>query len=686
MTASVSPVGDRVRAKSVPDPLGDLSDLSPEQQELLQLWLRQELAERDDPESKPLSIRPAPRDGNIPLSFAQQRLWFLEQLEPGTPLYNVPAGVRLRGPLDVEALSRALSEVVRRHEALRTTFAEADGRPAQVIAEAGDFALPLEDLSGLSAEAREGEAARLLSEEARRPFDLRRGPLLRARLLRLSGQEHVVVLVMHHIISDGWSSGVLVGELSALYAAFSRGEGSPLAGLPVQYADYAVWQREHLAGETLDGQLSYWRERLAGVPILELPTERPRTAARTHAGATHSFKVPDAVGQRLKELSLREDVTLFMTMLAAFNVLLYRYSNQEDIAVGTPIAGRRLPELEGLIGFFVNTLVLRTDLSGDPSFRELLGRVREVTLGAYTHQDVPFERLVEELRPERSPRHQPLFQAAFALQNSPRETLELPGLAMSAETLKTELSKFDLTLGVAETESGLGVTLEYRTDLFDVAAVERMAGHFTTLLKGIAARPEERISSLPMLADAERRRLLVEFNDTRTAYPSDLCVHQLFEEQAARTPEAVAVVFGREALTYAELNGRANRLARRLREHGVRPESRVGVCAERSADLVAALLAVLKAGGAYVPLDPSYPSERLAFMLEDAGVRVLLAQERLAGELPRHDARVVCLDAGREEFAAEDETNLDNVAAPDNLAYVIYTSGSTGRPKGVCVT
>ncbi|HEX8150235.1 MAG TPA: condensation domain-containing protein, partial [Pyrinomonadaceae bacterium] len=668
------------------DPLGDLSDLTPEQQELLQLWLRQELAGQEEEATEPESIPRAPRGGEIPLSFTQQRLWFLESLEPGTPLYNVPAAVRLKGRLDVDALGRALREVVRRHESLRTTFAEVEGRPTQVISDDVSFDLSLEDLSALDDVGREEQVRRLVADEARRPFDLSAGPLLRARIVKLAAEEHVVALVMHHIISDGWSVGVLVQELGALYGAFTKGQPSPLAELPIQYADYAIWQRDYLSGQVLDAQLAYWRERLAGVSVLELPAERPRPAARTHAGATYSFAVPADVADGLKELGLREGVTSFMTLLAAFQVLLSRYTNQEDIAVGTPIAGRQRAEVEGLIGFFVNTLVVRTDLSGGPTFRELLGRVRESVLGAFSHQDVPFERLVEELQPERSGRHQPLFQVAFALQNAARETLELPGLFATPEPPPTELSKFDLTLGVQETEGALGVTLEYSTDLFDAAAAERMAGHFTTLLKSIAARPDERITRLPILTEAERRRLLVAFNDTRADYPAGLCVHQLFERQAAETPDAVAVVFDDETLTYAELNSRANRLARRLREHGVRPESRVGVCAERSAGMVVALLGVLKAGGAYVPLDPSYPSERLAFMLEDAGVRVLLAQERLVGELPDHDARLVCLDAGREEFAAEDETNLDNVAAPDNLAYVIYTSGSTGRPKGVCVT
>ncbi|MDT5270380.1 MAG: hypothetical protein QOH49_2566, partial [Acidobacteriota bacterium] len=635
------------------------------------------------------SPRSVTRGQELLLSLAQQRLWFIDQLEPGSAAYNLPAAVRLKGALDVSALEHTLDEVVRRHESLRTTFAVSDGLPVQVIHAALPQLLKVVDLSGIGdAEQREGEARRLAGEEARQPFDLSTGPLLRASLLRLHEEEHVLLFTMHHIVSDGWSMGVLVREVSALYAAFAQNEESPLAELPLQYADYAAWQRNWLTDEVLEGQLSYWRKQLGGeLPVLELPTDRPRPVAPTYAGARQSVNLSKSVADALKAISLEEGSTLFMTLLAAFNALLARHAGQEDIAVGTPIANRTSEDIEGLIGFFVNTLVMRTDLAGDPTFRELVRRVREVSLGAYSHQDVPFEKLVEELRPERNLNRNPLFQVMFIHQNASDRTLELPGLSLSPfQTVAASAAQFDLTLIVADTGDGLAAALEYQSDLFDEATIARMLGHFRLLLEGIASGADSRISDLPLLSEVEHHQLVQEWNDTRVEYDREAHLHRLIEEQVARTPDAVAVSFEGEELTYRELNSRANRLARFLRARGVERGTRVGICVERSIEMMVGLLGIVKSGGAYVPLDPAYPRERLSYMLEDARVPVLLTQERLADGLPQHDAQVVRLDADRRLVEAFDGGDLEDELTPDDLAYVIYTSGSTGKPKGAMNT
>ncbi|HEX8190221.1 MAG TPA: amino acid adenylation domain-containing protein, partial [Pyrinomonadaceae bacterium] len=623
----------------------------------------------------------------FPVSYAQRRLWFLDQLEPGSAAYNIPSAVRLQGHLDVDVLERAVNEIVRRHETLRTSFAQVDGHPAQVVAPAATARLVLHDLSGTPAPERGAEADRLRAAEAQRPFDLTAAPLMRATLLRLAPEEHVLLLVLHHIISDGWSMRLFVRELTALYEAFAEGRPSPLADLEVQYADYAVWQREQLTDEVLAGQLAYWREHLGGAPaVLELPTDRPRPAVRSYRGTRQELTVGPGVTRALRELSRAEGATLFMTLLAAFQTLLHRYARQEDVVVGTPIAGRGRREVEGLIGLFINTLAMRARVRPGMTFRELLGQVKETALGAYAHQDVPFERVVEELQPERDMSRTPLFQVMFVLQqaaSSTDEAVELGGLRLSGMGSDSGAAKFDITLSLVEEPERLSGTLEYDTELYDAATVERLAMHITTLLESIASDPERRVSELEVLTPGERRRLLAEWNDTASDYPREACAHELFERQAERTPEAVALVHEGEQVAYADLNARANRLARRLRALGVGPDVLVGVLMERSAELVVAMLGVLKAGGAYVPLDPSYPRERLAFMLEDAGVRVLLTQESLLPELPGHAARVLALDRDRQSWAAESAANLGRAAEPGHLAYVIYTSGSTGRPKGV---
>ncbi|HEX2740525.1 MAG TPA: amino acid adenylation domain-containing protein [Rubrobacter sp.] len=629
---------------------------------------------------------PAPRDARLPLSFSQQRMWLLDQLEPGTPTYHISHALRLSGTLDTGALKRSLTEIVSRHEALRTTFAAEDGEPVQVISATIDVKLPVEDLSGLPQAEQEAEAKRLALEEKRRPFDLERGPLFRAGLLRLGKEEHVLLISMHHIVSDGWSMGVFWRELGALYGAFSGGEPSPLPGLPIQYADYALWQRQWLTGEVLEEQLGYWKEQLADLPVLELPTDHPRPAVQTHRGARRSLAMPESLTQALKELSRQEGTTLFMVLLGALQVLLSRYSGQEDIAIGTPIAGRTRAETEELIGFFVNTLVMRTYLSGDPSFREVLSRVRGVALGAYDHQDLPFEKLVEELQPERDLSRVPFSQVFFALQNVPQEALKLPNLVPEQQKVESGTVKYDLSFFLSEEEQGLRGRLVYNADLFDDATIERMLGHLQTLLKGIVEDPDRHLSELPLLTEAERHQLLFEWNETATEYPWDRCVHELFEEQAGRTPDAVAVVFEEEQLTYRELNRRANQLAHHLRALGVGPEVLVGICVERSLEMVVGLLGILKAGGTYVPLDPSYPATRLKFILGDAQAPVLLTQERFVEGLPdKHGAEVVRLDADWPLIARNAEENVRGRATADNLAYVIYTSGSTGQPKGVMI-
>jgi amino acid adenylation domain-containing protein len=631
-------------------------------------------------------IVPVGRDRELPLSFAQQRLWFIDQLEPGAYVYNVPGAFRLEGELDVAALERSFEEIVRRHEALRTSFASIDGRPVQVVAPELKPELPLIDLSALPEAERETEMMRLALEEARRPFDLSKGPLLRTTLLRLGEESHLFLLTMHHIVSDGWSVGIILRELHALYEAYAAGAEPVLPELAVQYADYADWQQRWLRGEVLGRQLAYWRQRLAGAPpALELPTDFPRPPVQTHRGTHERFALPADVSGQLSALSRREGVTLFMTLLAAYQTLLSRYTGQDDIVVGTDVANRNRAETEDLIGCFINVLMMRGDLSGDPTFLELLGRVRESTLGAYAHQDLPFEKLIEELQPEREPSRPPLFQVAIVLQNAPSTAVEFSGLAVSALTVETEAIKYDLVLEMTETPAGLTGMMHYNADLFEAATVRRMLRHYARLLEAVAAEPSAHVSELPLLSEAEQRELLVDWNDTAADYARDACVHHLFERRAALTPEAVAVEFGAGRLSYGELNARANRLAHYLRRLGVGAGSLVGLCVERSPELVVGLLGILKAGGAYLPLDPSYPLERVAYMLEDAQVPALLTMEGLVERLPSHWAQVVCLDADWEKVAEESEENPEGGAGPDGLAYVIYTSGSTGRPKGVMV-
>jgi natural product biosynthesis luciferase-like monooxygenase protein/amino acid adenylation domain-containing protein/FkbM family methyltransferase len=631
-------------------------------------------------------ILPVPRGEPLPLSFAQQRLWFIQQLDPANVAYNMAAATRLEGTLDADALRRALDTVVQRHEALRTVFAPGDGEPVQRVLAAMPVALETDDLGDVDPADADAEVERRAGLEQARPFDLAAGPLLRARLLRLTPERHVLLLVMHHVVGDGWSRGIIVREISALYTAYVTGREPALAPLPVQYPDYAVWQRARMQGERLEAQLGYWTDKLAGAPpTLELPADRPRPARLSFAGRTHRFPLPADAADALRALAREEGATLFMVLLAAFKTLLARYTGQGDLVVGTPVANRGRAETEGLVGFFANTLALRTELSDDPTFREALARVRETALGAYAHEELPFERLVDALGAERSLSRSPVFQVMFLLDESPLRAMRLPGLELAPVRADARTSLFDLTLGVENREDGLTARIEYATDLFDAATVERMVEHFRVLLAGIAAAPDARLSALPLLPAAERVRVVDGWNATAEVYPAELCLHDLFAASAARTPDAPAVSWTDGSLSYAALDARSNRLARHLRARGVGPDARVGICLERGPEMMVAVLGVLKAGGACVPVDPAYPAERIAWMLADSAAPVLVTQHSVAERLPATDAARVLVDDDAASIDRESAEPLAGGTHPDGLAYVIYTSGSTGRPKGVAM-
>ncbi|HEY6802288.1 MAG TPA: amino acid adenylation domain-containing protein [Pyrinomonadaceae bacterium] len=626
------------------------------------------------------------REGALPLSFAQQRLWFLDQFQPGLGVYNIPAAVRLRGQLNPDALEQSLNAIVSRHEALRTTFALVGDQPEQSIAPSLTIKLTTHDLQALPEELRAKELERLMLAKSRRPFDLSAGPLLRAALLQLRPDEHVLIVTIHHIVADGWSIGILVRELSALYDAFTAGTTPVLVELPVQYADFALWQRELLQGDLLATQLDYWTEKLGGeLPILELPADRPRPPVQSFAGARETFALEPELSRELNRLCRQEGVTLFMLLLAAFQTLLYRYSGQTDILVGTPIADRDREETQNLIGLFVNTLVMRNELSGALRFNDLLARSRQTALDAYAHADVPFEKIVETLRLERDTSREALFQVMLIVQNTLAPVLQLKGLSLDLLSIHNQTAKFDLVLSMYEDGGQLKGSLEYSTDLFDKTTIERLLGHFETLLQGIATDPAQQLDDLPLLTVAEEHHLLFELNDTAGPYPFDHLVHRQFELQAARTPDAVAVVSEDQQLSYRELNERANRVAHLLHDSGVGPEVLVGIMMERSAEMVAGLLGVLKAGGCYVPLDPEYPRQRLAYMLQDSKLALLLTQQRLLGRVPLADIKTICIDADQRlnESGVEDPAVTVCEAHP---AYMIYTSGSTGNPKGTQIT
>ncbi|NEQ69506.1 MAG: amino acid adenylation domain-containing protein, partial [Symploca sp. SIO2D2] len=631
-------------------------------------------------------ILPRTSNAELPLSFAQQRLWFLDQLEPNSPLYNIPIALCLQGTINVKALENGLQDIITRHEALRTKFISVDGQATQLIHTETTCTLSVVDLQHLSGSEQATTAQQLAQRQAIEPFNLEQDSLIKATLVVLSKTEHWLLVCMHHIISDGWSMGLFLEELAALYNANLQQKPSPLTPLPIQYADFALWQRQWLQGDVLENQLSYWREQLADAPnLLSLPTDRPRPGVQTFVGAYQEFALSAELTSHLTKLSQEQEVTLFMTLLAAFYTLLYRYSGQEDILIGSPIANRNRSEIEGLIGFFVNTLVMRTHLGGNPSFDSLLTRVREMAMDAYAHQDLPLEMLVEALQLERDLSYTPLFQVMFALQNETLSQVNLKGLTVSQLPVERHTSKFDLTLAMENRTDGLVGMWEYSTDLFDASTIERMTGHLVTLLESIVSNPQQPIAQLPLLTDIEQQQLLVDWNQTQIDYSQDKCIHQLFEEIVEQTPYAIALVCENQQLTYCELNRQANQLAHHLRSLGVTADTLVGLCLERSLEIVVAILGILKAGGAYVPIDPDYPTERLSFIVEDAQLSVILTQQKLLESLPQHQARVVCLDSDGETITQNSQSNPQNTATANNLAYIIYTSGSTGQPKGVLV-
>ncbi|WP_392535259.1 amino acid adenylation domain-containing protein [Nostoc sp. C117] len=653
------------------------SNLSSAKQALLQKW--------KEGQFKTQAIPKRANSDSAPLSFSQQRLWFIDQLYHGSSFYNIIAAIRLRGKLNITAFQQSLNEILRRHEAWRTIFVKRDEEVVQVIVDKLTWDLPIIKLEQSSGKDWEAEVQRLAAEETQKPFDLTKLPLVRATLVQVSEQEHIFLFNMHHTVSDGWSIGVFVQELATLYAAFTKGLPSPLPELPIQYGDFAIWQRDRLQGELLRTQLNYWKQQLGGeLPILRLPTDRPRPNVTTFVGKKHYFKFPKKLTEALNKFTKQEEASLFMILLAAFNILLYRYTEQEDILVGTPIANRNRPELEGIIGFFVNTLVMRTDLSNNPNFRELLSRVRDVTLGAYGHQDLPFEKLVEELRPKRDLRINPLFQVMFVLQNTPMPAHEVSGLTLSPLDVDSGTAMLDILLSIGEYDREIIGFLEYNTDLFDSTTIARLVNNFQTLLASIVTNPQQCISELPLLSNDEQQ-ILTEWNNTTKNYPQ-ATLHELFEQQVKRSPHALALIDRSEQITFEQLNQRANQLAHYLQNLGVTTETRVAISLERSIEFVIGILAIFKAGGVYVPLDPNYPSNRLAFMLADCQAHLLITQQKILEKLNKSaalPARVVCLDVYQDILAQESFENLVSNTIPDNLAYILYTSGSTGTPKGV---
>ncbi|WP_414582644.1 non-ribosomal peptide synthetase [Scytonema sp. PCC 10023] len=655
------------------------SNLSPAKKALLEKWKGGKF------QADTIPKRQVSR--NIPLSFSQQRLWFIDQLYHGSSFYNIPIAFHIKGQLNIIAIQQSLNEILKRHEVWRTSFKLVNGEPVQDIAPQVTWNLPIINLEHLSGKDWESEVKQLVAEEAKKPFNLAKGLLVRATLLRLSQEEHVLLVTMHHIITDGWSCGVFLRELSTLYAAFSTNQPSGLPELPIQYADFAVWQRDRIQGEFLATQLNYWKQQLKGeLPVLQLPTDRPRPAIATFTGAKQYFTFSKALTDALRQLSQREDTTLFMSLLAAFNILLYRYTDQEDILIGSPIANRNRAELEGMLGLFVNTLVLRNNLSGNPSFRELLHRVREVTLDAYAHQDLPFEMLVEELQPERDLSRNPLYEVMFALQNSPVSVQEVSGLTLRTLEFDSGTAQLDIFLSMSESQEGLTGCLEYSTDIFDSTTITQFINKFQTLLENIVANPEQRICELSLLTASEQEQLIFKLNQTLADYPQDASLHQLFEQQVQLTPDLNALIHQSEELTYRQLNHRVNQLAHYLQKQGVTKETVVAICLERSVDMVVGILAVLKADGAYIPLDPSYPVERLSFMLSDSQASLLITKQEILEKLSLSSAKTVCLDIHKDNIAQESQENPISTSKADNLAYIIYTSGSTGTPKGVLGT
>ncbi|MGH9941133.1 MAG: non-ribosomal peptide synthetase [Pyrinomonadaceae bacterium] len=656
-------------------------DLSPGKRALLDCLLRQEGLD-----FSAAARRISPRDGSrpAPLSSTQEWMWLMEKY--AAPAYNRAFVLELKGNLDAPALRRSLEAVVRRHEVLHTVFPEVDGHPVQSVTPETRVPLPLIDLRHLPERDREDEARRLIVGKNQQPFDLVRGPLFRAEVLRLGDTRHWLLLNLHHIVCDYWSLNILRNEIGAFYEALSAGATPSLPDLPIQYADFASWQKGRAQDERMAEQLAYWKQHLRDdVTALELPTDRKRSSAQVHHGEREIFRITEELTGKLETLGRSERATLFMTLMAAFQTLLHRYTDQDDIIVGFPVSGRTRRETEGLIGAFINTLALRTNLAGDPSFRELLGRVRQTTLDALTHQELSFPELIKEIKPERDVSGKSVFRVMFNFRDTHLPTICLTDLTISSLDVFGGAMDLDLVLTLEMTDARLAGAFEYSADLFDAATIKRLLGHFRTLLEGIVADPAQPISQLPLLTADERWQLLVEWNDTEAEYPKDECVHELFERQAKRTPDAIAVVSEDTRLTYEVLNRRANQVAHFLRKRGVKPEVLVGVYMERTPAMIVAILGILKAGGGYLPLDSAYPKERVSLVMRDARTPLLLSEWHLEVTLPVLDADVICLDRDWEMFAREDEENLSSGVTPDNLAYVIYTSGSTGDPKGVMI-
>jgi amino acid adenylation domain-containing protein len=622
----------------------------------------------------------------LPPSYAQQRLWLAYQLDKDGSAYNIIKAIGMKGDLNKEALERSINEVINRHETLRTSFDDEGGALRQVIRGEAGLTIKVEQLEAGTREQMRKQAEEEASREAGRGFDLSKWPLMRLRLLRVDEQEHILLIVMHHIISDGWSMGVMMRELGRIYDCYSRGEEHDLEELEIQYADYAAWQKEWLEGGELEKQMGYWREQMKGAPpVLEIPTDYARQAEQSYNGRGEQVVIGRETTRKLKELSRREDVTMFMSLLTAFGVLLSRYSNQKEVVVGTPMANRSRAEVEGLIGFFVNTLVMRVAVDGQESYRELLKKVKGVGLGAYANQDVPFEKLIEELQPERDLSHSPLFQVMLALQNQPADELKLRDLKLEALPFEYETSKFDMTLSLTEGNERIKGAIRYKTDLFKKETIQRMARHFERLVESVVEDPDGSVSQLEMVGPAEKHQMLVEWNDTALDCPTDLLVHQLFEAEAAKNPCAIAVASASGVLNYGELDVQANRLSHLLREKGISPEKIVGICMDRSIELIVSELAVLKAGGAYLPIDPSYPQDRIAYLVSSSQAPLLLTVQALSDRLKHLAPEVICVDSIKNELAGKSSSSLQARVAPENHAYIIYTSGSTGRPKGVGV-
>ncbi|MCP6760233.1 MAG: amino acid adenylation domain-containing protein [Fischerella sp. CENA71] len=645
---------------------------------------------------------------SIPLSFSQQRLWFIDQLYHGSSFYNIPIAFHIKGQLNITVLQQSLNEILKRHEIWRTNFRLVNGEPIQEIIPDLTWELPIINLEHLFGKDWEAEVKQLAAQEATKPFNLAKGLLVRATLLKLNEQEHVLLVTMHHIITDGWSCGVFLRELSTLYAAFSKNQPSPLPPVPIQYADFTIWQRDRIQGKFLATQLNYWKQQLSiELPVLQLPTDRPRPSVISFNGAKQYFTLSTTLTDALRQLSQQEDATLFMTLLAAFNILLYHYTDQEDILIGSPIANRNRAELEGMLGLFVNTLVLRNNLSGNPSFREFLHRVREVTLNAYAHQDLPFEMLVEELQPERDLSRNPLYEVMFVLQNTPTSVQEVSGLTLRTLEFDSGTAQLDIFLSMFESQEGLTGCLEYNTDIFDVTTISQFLNHFQTLLANIIANPEQRICNLSLLNYSEKEQLLFKLNQTSADY-QNVTLNQLFEQQVKRTPDSLALISQLEQLTYRQLNHKVNQLAHFLQKQGVTQETLVAICLERDLNMVVGILAILKAGGAYIPLDPSYPVERLKFMLSDSQVSLVISNSSFVNKFGymtnKIDAQaatfgshsvstrrvgqmtLILLDNDWKIIKQESSENPINISKPDHLAYIIYTSGSTGTPKGVLGT